>query len=92
MEGGGVPFDPSKSFRGIELIAVCDASRSRCAVDTTAERGGNGSYTSSPEYPCQEQAFPMCEPISTGCATIQLDLQGAMAHDTGQDATRRIDE
>lgn len=58
MEGGGVPFDPSESFRGIELITVYDASGSRCAVDTTAESSGNGSNTSSPEYPCQEQAAP----------------------------------
>ena len=30
----------------------------------------------------KNKLFPTCEPISTGCATIQLDLQDAMAHDT----------
>ena len=26
MEGDGVPFDPTKPFRGIELIAINDVS------------------------------------------------------------------
>ena len=29
MEGGGVPFDPRKSFRGIELVAVYNVSSCR---------------------------------------------------------------
>ncbi len=37
----------------------------------------------------KDRLFPICEPFSTGCAK---DLQDAIAHDTGHEATRGTDE
>lgn len=91
MEGDDVPFDPTKSFRGIELIAVNDVSSRSGAVDTTAQGNSKGGNTSSPEYQCQEQAVPHVS-AHLSIRLGPVDSQDAMAHDTGQDATGRIDE